>query len=115
MARAGLYPPAEPRPTRSPAERKVHAALSKHLPKGWHAWHSLRLKGRRRIDGEGDFVIAIPNRGLLVLEVKGGRIEVREGRWYQNGTPLDAPPRQQGLGFASKLVQRLADRGSKAP
>ncbi len=36
-------------------------------------------------DGESDFVLAIPDRGPLVLEVKGGTIKVDDGRWFQDG------------------------------
>ncbi len=32
---------------------------------------------------EGDFIVANPKRGLLVLEVKGGSIEQRIGIWFQ--------------------------------
>ena len=67
-------------------------ALRDHLPKGWLAWHSLRLRDGDNLDGEGDFVIAAPKRGLLVLEVKGGHVEVRDGRWFQNGKPLKTAP-----------------------
>jgi hypothetical protein len=30
---------------------------------------------------ETDFIIAHPNLGILLLEVKGGGIEVRDGEW----------------------------------
>ncbi len=32
--------------------------------------------------GEADFLLAHPKRGLIVAEVKGGRIEHRSGQWY---------------------------------
>lgn len=32
--------------------------------------------------GEADFVILHPRKGLLVLEVKGGRLEIDSGSWY---------------------------------
>jgi hypothetical protein len=56
--------------------------------------------------GEGDFVIADPDRGLLVLEVKGGNIERCDGRWFQNDAPLASDPRAQGSEFVRKLVSR---------
>jgi hypothetical protein len=59
------------------------------------------------MEGEGDFVIAIPDRGFLVLEVKGDYISVRDGRWFQNSKPLEHSPREQAHSFAKKLVSRL--------
>ena len=115
MSAAGLWPREEPRPTRSEAERCVWRALQSGLPAGWHAWHSLRIRDGRNIDGEGDFVLAVPARGMLVLEVKGGRVEVRDGRWLQNGRPMETPPREQALGFARRLVERLRATDSMPP
>ena len=67
------------------------------------------------IFGEGDFVIAAPEKGLLALEVKGGYIEQRDGRWFQNGAPMKADPRTQGNEFVRKLVHRLEMKGCSPP
>jgi len=114
MAVTGVHPRDEERSTKSNAECKVHAALKTGLPEGWTAWHSLRVRGSAGFDGEGDFVIAIPNRGLLLLEVKGGQVEQRDGRWYQNGRQMKQSPRDQGERFIRKLIGRLRD-GDCAP
>lgn len=102
------------RSTTSAAEQAVYRALAKGLPTGWTAWHSLRVRADRGVDrgldGESDFVFAIPELGVLVLEVKGGAIEVRDGRWLQNGRPLLKAPREQAHGFVRKLVEKLRDR-----
>jgi hypothetical protein len=66
-------------------------------------------------EGEGDFVIAAPDRGLLVLEVKGGSIELRDGHWLQNGRPLKQAPRQQAQGFVRKLGDAIVARGAERP
>ena len=110
-----IYPLDGPRPTRSAAEKKLFAALKAQLPDGWRAWHSLRLWSAGHSDGEGDFVIAAPKLGMLVIEVKGGRIELAGGRWLQNGKELEKAPRQQGQGFARALVAAINARGAKAP
>jgi hypothetical protein len=111
----GVWPREEPRPARSSGERAVWSALRNGLPPGWSAWHSLRLRDARGFLGEGDFVLAHPSRGLLALEVKGGRIEQRDGRWYSNGTPLDEAPRDQAERFLDKLRRRLAEAGCAPP
>jgi hypothetical protein len=111
----GLYPRDKPRPTESRAEVVVWEALRSKLPAGWYAWHSMRLGLGPGRETEGDFVIAVPNRGLLVLEVKGGRIEVRDGRFFQNNREMDEAPRQQGYTFAKALLERLHDGDCGVP
>jgi hypothetical protein len=60
-------------------------------------------------------VVAVPERGLLVLEVKGGRIEQRDGRWLQNGKPMEPAPRDQAERFVRRLVDRLREQGCAPP
>ncbi|WP_428939249.1 NERD domain-containing protein [Fontivita pretiosa] len=64
-------------PKRS-AEVQVYEALRDQLPARFHVFYSFswvsKRPGGRALDGEADFVIADPDRGILVLEVKGGRI-----------------------------------------
>jgi hypothetical protein len=93
----------------------VWRALRDGLPAGWYAWHSLRVRDTHGYLGEGDFVLAHPERGLLALEVKGGRIEQRDGRWFSNGCALDEAPRDQAERFLGKLRRRLADAGCVPP
>jgi AAA domain/Nuclease-related domain len=110
----GLYPREEPRTTESHAEILVYESLKAHLPTGWYAWHSLRLRENDGIFGEGDFVVADPDRGLLAVEVKGGNVEQRDGRWFQNGHAMHTDPRTQGNEFVRKLISRL-ERDACAP
>ena len=80
---ATLWPKELPRHTDSEGEKKVYKALKSGLPKGWQAWHSLRIRSRKSGRfGETDFVIVDPSKpSLLILEVKGGLIESSDGRW----------------------------------
>lgn len=110
MLPTGLYPREGVRPTTSLAEQTVYRALQKALPEGWTAWHSLRVRLNRGPEGEGDFVLAIPDRGVLVLEVKGGQIEVIDGQWLQNGHRMARSPRDQSHEFTKKLVSLLEAR-----
>ena len=111
----GIHPREAPRPTGSHAEQAVWEALRRGLPQGWYGWHSLRIRDAAGLAGEGDFVLAHPDRGFLVLEVKGGRVEQRDGRWFQNGEPLKKAPLEQGTGFAARLARRLEEHGCRAP
>jgi hypothetical protein len=110
-----VFPREEPRSSVSHAEVAVWQALTRGLPDGWRAWHSLRLRRENHWEGEGDFVIAVPDRGLLVLEVKGGIVELRDGRWTQNGRPMTRAPLDQAQSFVRNLDGALADRGLERP
>lgn len=110
MAIVGIHPRGGPLPTRSHAEQVFHRALAAGLPAGWSAWHSLRVRTAQNFEGEGDFVVAIPDRGVLVVEVKGGSIEKRGGVWLQNGHAMDPAPRQQAHEYRNKLVHKLQER-----
>jgi hypothetical protein len=49
----------------------------------WIVLHSLGLsKTNIRPCGEIDFVILIPGKGVVCLEVKGGEVSCRDGTWY---------------------------------
>ena len=115
MVKPGLYPPSAPRSTESHAELTVYDAMACGLPKGWYAWHSLRIRVPGQPDAETDFVVADPARGILVIEVKGGLIEERDGRWYSNGSLLKQPPRQQANRFLSGLLALLHKKGICPP
>jgi len=69
------------------SEKRIHRALSQ-LPDDYLVVHGARWLGRpgagRRVrDGEADFVIAHADRGILVLEAKGGAIDfdASTGNW----------------------------------
>ena len=67
------------------AEARTYAALQS-LPRRMRIFYSvpfLDRRGDRSFDGETDFVVLDPERGLLALEVKGGRIgrEELSGTW----------------------------------
>jgi Nuclease-related domain len=111
-----LYPTDGPRSRISDAECAVYRALAAGgLPDGWSVWHSLRLRVGNGWEGEGDFVIADPKRGLLVLEVKGGRVELQGGRWLQNAREMDRPPRVQAIAFAKHLGDAMRSHGFQVP
>lgn len=66
----------------SKAEIKLFNRLRDELSDNYVILHSLGVsKHKRKIRSEIDFVIASP-RGILIAEVKGGRIEYKQGVWY---------------------------------
>lgn len=72
---------------KSTAERRVFDELRDQLSDEWNVFHSASLVFRDPAtgakDGESDFVIAHPDRGIISLEVKGGGIECRHGEWFR--------------------------------
>lgn len=74
--------------TLSNAERKVFYALKDLLSDEYTVFHSIPMyreheKAGGLIDGEIDFLLAHPNKGLVVMEVKGGGIshDASSGIW----------------------------------
>ena len=48
----------------------------------WIVLHSLNLaQHTKRLYGEIDFLLLIPNAGIFVMEVKGGDVRCRNGEW----------------------------------
>jgi hypothetical protein len=82
-----MYPNQLSPDTESDAERKLYQAFQDELDNSYTVFHSVAWQSlddhRRPRDGEADFVIAHPQRGILVLEAKGGgiRCDPRTGRW----------------------------------
>lgn len=105
----GLFPPDRPRQRADRAEGEVFEALRRHLPQGWTAWHSLRLRTGADSYGEEDFVVFVPGRGIVLLEVKGGEVTCQGGIWHQSGREMK-PPRLQLHGFRGKLLEALQQR-----
>ena len=79
---AQLIPPHYP-PDTSPGEIVVFDKL-RACPADWIALHSLHIAEHvRQVEGEADFIVLIPGRGVLCLEVKGHlRAEYKDGAWY---------------------------------
>lgn len=75
--------PARYEASTSPAEQRIFDLL--RTDPGAEAWtvlHSLGLARREaKPYGEIDFVLLIPDAGILCLEVKGGRVSCRDGVW----------------------------------
>ncbi len=111
----GLFPrPAFP-PDTEASERKVYGAIGPALPEGWSAWHSLKIRTKPGQFAEGDFVVADPLRGILVLEVKGGRICKENGIWLQNGQPMKSSPLDQVHRFVKILLGKFEERNIVPP
>lgn len=87
--------------TRSRAERSVFAAL-KAIPDDQSvALHTVHLPrhDKKRV-GEIDFVVIMPDI-LLFIEVKGGRVHQRDGKWYYGPPDREEGPKESPFAQAS--------------
>ena len=71
---------------RSSGEERLATALERDLKPPWRMYRNVawleKRPGNEPQDGEADLVLAHPDRGVMVIEVKGGGIECRHGEWY---------------------------------
>lgn len=71
--------------TTSDAELELYEKFEK-LSDKFIVLHAVKWFARERgTVGEVDFVIAHPDLGVLIMEVKGGDVEVKQGIWYSTG------------------------------
>ena len=76
-----FIPPFMGEEIKSNAEKKMYDVLQELDMKNAYVLHSLGLpKHQTKIYGEIDFVV-VCERGIACLEIKGGRVEWKEGRW----------------------------------
>ena len=105
-------------PKRS-AERKLYQGLSK-LGSEFFIFYSVAWQARRPssgvADGEADFVVAHPCLGILVMEVKGGKIAYNANTHQWTSTDrhgvtheLDRDPVEQALRSQKALLGKLRD------
>ncbi len=73
------------------SERQVIQELLKGLDDEWYVVPKVPVL----IDGQNaeiDVVLVSPHLGVLLLEVKGGQVSVREGVWYGYNKPMKKSP-----------------------
>lgn len=77
-----FIPPYMGEEIKSNAEKKMYDVLQKLDMEDAYVLHSLGLpKHQSKIYGEIDFVV-VCKRGVACLEIKGGRVECRDGKWF---------------------------------
>ena len=83
---------------KSNAERKIFEWFrdSKNT-EDWIVLHSLGISNHKTvIHGEVDFFVLVPYKGLFALEVKGGRIQRRDGIWTYTNRHGQTSSKQRG-------------------
>lgn len=105
-----MIPPVVGNETTSPGEKELFARFAAEPgTDGWAVLHSLDVpRHRRQLMGEIDFVVAVPNEGVLCLEVKSHRSVRRDpdGLWHLG---QDAPTRTGPFRQASEGMHSLRE------
>ncbi len=103
------------------AERLVFERLRAALPADYRfypnvAWIGRTADHRGLRDGEADLVIAHPDRGILVVEVKAGQIaRDSHGRWWAGPHELNPSPFDQARDNLHALLGKLRDLPNAPP
>jgi len=103
------------------AERRVFERLRAALPPDYRLYQNVNWIGRTAAhrglrDGEADLVIAHPDLGFLVIEVKSGTLSRDDqGRWWQGDKILDVSPFEQAKTSRHQLIDKLADLPGAPP
>lgn len=93
----------------SGGEARVYEAL-RRLPDDYVIFHSFRWlgnEGQQRSEGEADFIILHPEKGILSVEVKAGAISYECGRWLQQNRLTGEERPIDPLGQAAESQYRL--------
>lgn len=103
------------------AERKVYAGLEKGLDDVYCVYYSVAWLSKPQrgpaSDGEVDFLIAHPDGGVLLLEVKGGRVtrDGDSGRWASIDRYDEAHPIRDPIEQVRKAKFALLDKLNEHP
>ncbi len=97
--------------TRRPmSEQIVFDYVRKNFSDEWYVFHSFDYvsrelnRERKRWDGEIDFLLYHPQKGMLVIEVKGGAVSYRDGQWYQEEREMDPVEQAKRNKYAVKSL-----------
>jgi len=101
--------------TEASQEGFLFAALSA-LPDDYYVFHSLKIASVRTNtfqENEGDFVVFNPNKGLICIEAKAGRVKYQNGQWfYGNDAPMHkGGPFRQADNIKWKIIDCIRDKG----
>lgn len=104
---------------KSAAERKLFARFKDQLPDEFTVLHSLGVaRHRYKLYSEADFVL-ICEQAVIVFEIKGGRIERRDGWWFFTNRYGDMhrrreSPMQQAASVCAALRQSVSSHFNAA-
>ena len=115
-----MFPDVPPSDLEHAAEEPVYIALRDQLGNDYTVLHSypwLRpWRDQALLEGEADFVVIHPQRGILILEVKGGNVRLDGNRWVRdtsNGPKPIQDPFSQARRNMHALIDIIGERSGK--
>lgn len=95
----------------SSGEDRLAAALEQALKPPWAMYRNVawleKRPGEEPQDGEADVVLAHPDLGVMVIEVKGGRVQRIGGRWDSIDRNGHAHPIKDPFAQVTRAMHRL--------
>lgn len=95
---ARMFPPRIAPDVKSSAEIRLYNLFKNQLSDRFLVFHQVCWQNSSlkngSIDGEADFIIVHADLGILLLEAKGGKIQVDGDRWYSNQHEIKNPFKQ---------------------
>lgn len=118
MKMARIYPDHPLSGTLSNAERRVFYSLKDLLPPEYIVLYSVPIYQRSQdtdllLDGEIDFLVIHPDKGMVIIEVKGGGVgfDGKTGKWtsisFDGSTHEIKNPYEQGKKYLYPLIKDL--------
>lgn len=105
--------PSIPQPGTPRGERIVFEYLKEGLPDDWILVHgrefTIPRRGRHPDEGEVDFLVLDPSRGLVALEVKGGTIERTADGWFSTSEAGERNRIKNPAKQAKRAIHSLVD------
>jgi hypothetical protein len=92
------------------SERRVCQSFLEGLDDTWFVVPQVPVVANGR-DSEIDVVLASATHGVILVEVKGGKISVEGGQWFQNERLLSKTPTEQVTVAKHNLVRRMRTIG----
>jgi len=92
------------------SERRVIRQMLSGLGEEWYVVPKVPVL----VDGQNaeiDVVLVSPHLGVVLLEVKGGPVSVREGVWHSYEKPMKKSPFEQVGAAKHRLITRLNQMG----
>lgn len=114
---AKMVPDIDPSTIKNSGERAVYKALATQLPANWvvrfhypFCW----MDGNRLSEGEADFIVVAPKRGIMVIEVKGSHgFDCQAGQWFRIKTDGSREPANNPFEQATRIKHQLVRRISR--
>ncbi|TXT65671.1 MAG: hypothetical protein BAJALOKI1v1_400021 [Promethearchaeota archaeon] len=96
----------------APKSEQIFFNMLEVLNDKWYAWHSVEwARDLRKEHGEADFLLFHPQKGFVIIEVKGGLITCENGTYYTTDRlhSVKSPLKRSPLAQAKRSMYFLKD------